>query len=66
MSTQRDDGAPSSDQAVDQKEAEATSPDHASGSSEDGEHDAPVGKEALTEADKDLPEDQAALQTDSS
>lgn len=62
----RDEGAPASDAAVDQDEAEASSPDHAAGSAEDEQHNAPVGKEALTEADKGLPEDQAALQTDSS
>lgn len=67
----RDDSQPdehdaASEAAVDQKEAEASSPDHAAGSAEDESHGAPVAKEALTEADKDLPEDQAALQTDSS
>ena len=52
--------------SVDQDQAEAASPDHAAGSPEDEGHDAPVGKEALTEADKDLPDDQTAFQTDSS
>ena len=55
-----------SDPAVDQEEAEAESPDYAAGSAEDEHDGAPVAKEALTEADKELPEDQAALQTDSS
>ena len=54
-----------SESAVDPEEAEATSPDYAAGSAEDEEDVAPVGKEALTETDKDLPEDQATFQTDS-
>ena len=66
MTEERSDGTSASEEAVDQKEAEASSPDHAAGSADSEEHDAPVGKEALTEADKDLPDDQAALQTDSS
>lgn len=57
---------PSSDVAVDQETAEEESPDYATGSPEDEADGAPVGKEALTEADKDLPEDQTAFQTDSS
>lgn len=66
MTIESDNVAPASEPAVDQEEAEATSPDHAAGSDADEKHDAPVGKEALTEADKELSEDQAALQTDSS
>lgn len=66
MIIEPDNGAPAAEPAVDQQEAETTSPDHAAGSAADKEHDAPVGKEALTEADKELPEDQAAFQTDSS
>ena len=66
MDTERNDGSSGPGQAVEQDEAEAASPDHAAGSADDEQHDAPVGKEALTEADKDLPEDQTALQTDSS
>lgn len=42
------------------------SPDYAKGDPEDLETDAPTGKEALTEHDDDLEEDQLAIQTDSS
>lgn len=40
------------------------SPDYESGSPEDEQHAAPTGKEAMTEEDEKLPEDQAAFQTD--
>ena len=65
MSPEEEKDAAQSGRAVDPEEAEAKSPDYAAGSAEDEADDAPVGKEALTGADKDLPEDQAALQTDS-
>ena len=42
------------------------SPDYAKGDAEDEATDAPTGKEAVTEGDEDLNEDQTAFQTDSS
>ena len=45
---------------------ESESPDYEKDSPEDEAHDAPTGKEALTDEDEDLPEDQTAFQTDSS
>lgn len=50
----------------DQEELHDESPDYAKGSGEDRSNDAPSGKEALTSTDAVLPEDQAAMQTDSS
>jgi hypothetical protein len=47
-------------------EDEKTGHDYESGSPEDQAHDAPTGKEAVTEEDEKLPEDQAAFQPDSS
>jgi hypothetical protein len=42
------------------------SPDYAKDSPEDEATDAPTGKEAVTDEDTNLDEDQTALQTDSS
>ncbi len=41
-------------------------PDYAKDSGEDHANDAPSGKEALTPADTELPDDQASIQTDNS
>lgn len=62
---ERDKESSASSSAVDQEQAEAESPDHSVGSAEDERDDAPSGKEALTETDKELPEDQTTFQTDS-
>ncbi len=47
-------------------EQEETGKDYAKGSEEDQKTDAPTGKEAITEGDETLPEDQAAFQPESS
>ena len=52
--------------AKDQEQLHDESPDYAQDSPEDESTDAPSGKEALTPTDAELPEDQAATQTDSS
>ena len=43
----------------------AESPDYVKGSPEDRRSDAPTAKAIVTDADKELDEDQAVLQTDS-
>lgn len=50
----------------DQEDLHDESPDYAKDSGEDQANDAPSGKEALTPMDAELPEDQAAMQPDSS
>jgi hypothetical protein len=47
-------------------EQEEKSPDYSKDSAEDRAEDAPSGKEAVTEEDEELAEDQTAFQTDSS
>jgi len=44
---------------------EEQSHDYSAGSAADESTDAPSGKEAVTDIDKELPEDQLAFQTDS-
>lgn len=51
---------------MDREYVSEESPDYAKGDPEDRATDAPSGKEAITEADSELDEDQAAFQTDSS
>jgi len=57
---------PATGQGLERDEREHEGPDYSKGSPEDKATDAPTGKEETTEADQDLAEDQAALQTDSS
>lgn len=48
------------------KEERPDSPDYESGSSEDDQHPSPTAKEAETDEDEKLPDDQGAFQPDSS
>ncbi len=48
------------------REPQEDGPDYSKGAPEDKATDAPTGKEAVTDSDEDLTEDQTALQTDSS
>jgi len=47
-------------------ERDEDSPDYSKDSPEDQATDAPTGKEAVTDEDEELDEDQTAFQTDSS
>jgi hypothetical protein len=47
-------------------DGEKGSPDYSKDSAEDEQTDAPTGKEAVTDEDEKLDEDQTAFQTDSS
>jgi hypothetical protein len=47
-------------------DTDGSSPDYEKDSPEDQAHDAPTGKEAVTDEDEKLDEDQTAFQTDSS
>jgi hypothetical protein len=47
-------------------DGEKGSPDYSEGSASDEQTDAPSGKEAVTDEDEKLGEDQTAFQTDSS
>ena len=49
-----------------ERESQETGPDYSKGAPEDRATDAPTGKEAVTDSDEELDEDQTALQTDSS